>query len=90
MSFGGPQCYARAPPSRVACRGRHRAEGCRTLDILADNDLPGHRHREQEYGYLSYYHHVVLDFQEVDSLVHIVTEELGTRGFTTPFFPASR
>jgi hypothetical protein len=45
----------------------------------------GHRHREQEYGHLSYYHHVILGLEDVGSLVHTVTEELGTRGFTTPF-----
>jgi len=48
-----------------------------------------HRHREQEYGYLSYYHHIVLDLKEVDSLVHTITEQLGTRGLTTPFLFSS-
>ena len=48
--------------------------------------ITGHRQREQEYGYLSYLHHIVLGRGEVDGLVHIVTEELGTRGLTTPFF----
>jgi len=52
--------------------------------------ITGHRQREQEYGYLSYFHHVVLGLDEVDRLVHTVTEELGTRGLTTPFLFSSR
>src|SRR5712691_2559363 len=47
--------------------------------------ITGHRQWEQEYGYLSYFPHVVLGLDEVDRLVHAVTEELGTRGLTTPF-----
>ena len=49
----------------------------------------GHRQREQEYCYLSYFHHVVLGLDEIDRLVHTVTEELGTRGLTTPFLFSS-
>jgi hypothetical protein len=48
----------------------------------------GHRGREQDYGYLSYHHHIALGLEEVDRLVHTVTDdgdELGTRGLTTPF-----
>jgi hypothetical protein len=52
-------------------------------------NIIGYRHRDQEYGYLSYYHHVVLGLEEVHRLVHTVTEELGTRGLTTPFLFSS-
>jgi hypothetical protein len=45
----------------------------------------GHRRHEKEYGYLSYNHYVVLSLEQVNSLVCIVTEELGTRGLTVPF-----
>jgi hypothetical protein len=44
--------------------------------FLLTMPVSGHRHHEQEYGYLSYYHHIVLGLEEVDSLVHTVTEEL--------------
>ena len=54
------------------------------IPLLTMNST-GHRHREQEYGYLSYHHHIVLGLDEVHRLVHTVTEELGTRGLTTPF-----
>jgi Domain of unknown function (DUF1708) len=57
--------------------------------LLTINAHTGHRHREQEYGYLSYYHHVVLGLDEVHRLVHTVTEELSTRGLTTPFLFSS-
>jgi len=89
MSFGDPECCVRVPPSRVACRGRHRAEGCRTLDILADNDRPRtppsrarirlpllsspHRPRPRRGR----------------QLVYTVTEQLGTRGIITPFLFSS-
>jgi len=46
-------------------------------------------HREREYGHLSYHHHVVLSLDEVNRLVRTVTEELGTRGLTTPFLFSS-
>ncbi|KAI9507647.1 hypothetical protein F5148DRAFT_1306912 [Russula earlei] len=49
----------------------------------------GSRHREQDYGYLSYQHHVVLGLDDVDRLVHTLTDELGTRGLTTPFLFSS-
>ncbi|KAH9059688.1 hypothetical protein EDB87DRAFT_1675041 [Lactarius vividus] len=49
----------------------------------------GPREREQDYGYLSYHRHVVLGLEEVDRLVRIVTEELRTRGLTTPFLFSS-
>jgi hypothetical protein len=51
--------------------------------------ITGHRRREHEYGYLSYLHHVVLGLDEVDRLVRTVTEELSTRGLTTPFLFSS-
>jgi hypothetical protein len=41
--------------------------------------VTGHRQGEQEYGYLSYYHHII----------HTITEELGTCGLTTPFLFSS-
>jgi len=34
--------------------------------------ITGHRQREQEYGFLSYFHHVVIGLDEVDHLVHTV------------------
>jgi len=40
---------------------------------------------EQEYGYLSYHYYVVLGVDEVDRLVHTITEMFGTRGLTIPF-----
>jgi len=50
--------------------------------------ITGHRQREQEYRCLSYLHHVVIGLDEVDRLVHTVTEEFGTRGLTKPsLFP---
>jgi len=51
--------------------------------------ITGHRQREQEYGCLSYFHHIVLGLEEVDRLVHTVTEELATRGLMTPFLFSS-
>ena len=42
--------------------------------FLLTMSVAGHHHREQEYVYLSYYHHIVLGLEEVDSLVHTVTE----------------
>jgi hypothetical protein len=47
--------------------------------------ITGPREREQDYGYLSYQRHIVLGLDEVDRLVRTVTDELGTRGLTTPF-----
>jgi hypothetical protein len=41
---------------------------------------PGH-----DYGYLSYKRHVILGLEQVARLVGVVTEELGSRGLTTPF-----
>ncbi|KAI0280241.1 hypothetical protein BC826DRAFT_1191647 [Russula brevipes] len=55
----------------------------------SDSERGGHRGREQDYGYLSCHHHIVLGLEEVDRLVHTVTEELGTRGLTTPFLFSS-
>ncbi|KAN0128116.1 hypothetical protein V8E53_014097 [Lactarius tabidus] len=51
---------------------------------LSDSER-GPREREQDYGYLSYQRHIVLGLDEVDRLVRTVTDELGTRGLTTPF-----
>jgi hypothetical protein len=47
----------------------------------------GHHHHEQEYGYLSYNHYIVLSLEQVDSLV---TEVLSTHGLTTPFLFSSQ
>ena len=43
-------------------------------------------HHDQEYGYLSYYHYVVLSIEQVDSLVPAVS----TRGLTTPLLFSSQ
>jgi len=51
--------------------------------------ITGHHQWEQEYDYLSYFHHVVLGLDEVDRLVHTVTEELGTGDLTNPFLFSS-
>ncbi|KAH8995933.1 hypothetical protein EDB92DRAFT_1942827 [Lactarius akahatsu] len=59
-------------------------------DLASPSDSErGPREREQDYGYLSYHRHVVLGLEEVDRLVRIVTEELSTRGLTTPFLFSS-
>jgi hypothetical protein len=49
----------------------------------------GHHGREQDYDYQSYHHHIVLGLEGVYRLVHTVTDELGTRGLTTPFLFSS-
>jgi hypothetical protein len=50
----------------------------------------GSQEHKQNYGYLSYQQHVVLGLNEVDCLVHTVTEELDTtHGFTTLFLFSS-
>ena len=79
--------------------GRHRRVslvvaviGPRALEpwiFVLTMSVAGHRHREQEYGYLSYYYHIILGLEAVDSLVHTVTEEIGTRGLTTLFLLSS-
>jgi Meiotically up-regulated protein Msb1/Mug8 domain len=56
---------------------------------LLTSTITGHHEREQDYGYLSYQHHVVLGLDEVNRLVRTVTDELGTRGLTTPFLFSS-
>jgi hypothetical protein len=48
-------------------------------------DLP----KERDYGHLSYARHVILGLEQVDFLVQVVTEELNTRGLTTPFIFSS-
>ncbi|KAH9035224.1 hypothetical protein EDB85DRAFT_2215591 [Lactarius pseudohatsudake] len=59
-------------------------------DLASPSDSErGPREREQDYGYLSYHRHIVLGLEEVDRLVRIVTEELRTRGLTTPFLFSS-
>ena len=86
-------CPGVAPPSRVAgvpSSGLVLSPQPPTVDTLLTMSITGHRQREQEYGYLSYFHHVVLGLDEIDRLVHTVTEELGTRGLTTPFLFSSR
>ena len=52
-------------------------------------NIPGHCQLEQEYGCLSYFHHIILGPNEVDCLVHTITKELGTCGLTTPFLFSS-
>lgn len=42
-------------------------------------------HPAHDYGYLSYKRHVVLSLEQLSSLVEVLTEELGSRGLTTPF-----
>ena len=49
----------------------------------------GPREREQDYGYLSVHRHIVLGLDEVARLVQTITDELGTRGLTTPFLFSS-
>jgi hypothetical protein len=53
--------------------------------------IAGHRHREQEYGYFSYYHHIVLGLEEVDSLVHTTPSQKSSAhvGSPTPFLFSS-
>jgi len=51
--------------------------------------ITGHCQWEQEYGCLSYFHHIVLGPDEVNHLVHTVTKELGTCSLTTPFLFSS-
>jgi hypothetical protein len=72
-----------------AVRGRHRRVSLVVAVIgpsaveprvfLLTMSVAGHPHCEHEYDHLSYSHHVVLGLEVVDSLVHTVTEELGTR-----------
>ena len=66
-----------------------RASNPLTSSPLLTTTIIGHREREQDYGYLSYQHHVVLGLDEVNRLVRTVTDELGTRGLTTPFLFSS-
>ncbi|THH15455.1 hypothetical protein EW146_g5031 [Bondarzewia mesenterica] len=47
------------------------------------------REREQDYGFLSYQRHIVLGLEEADRLVCVVTDELASRGLTTPFIFSS-
>jgi hypothetical protein len=60
-----------------------------SVHTILTTAITGHREREQDYGYLSYQHHVVLGLDEVNRLVRTVTDELGTRGLTTPFLFSS-
>jgi len=46
--------------------------------------ITGYCQREQEYGYLSYLRHIVLGLDEIDCLVHTITE-FSTCGLTAPF-----
>jgi hypothetical protein len=43
-------------------------------------EQPGH-----DYGYLSYKRHVILGLEQAARLVEVITNELGSRGLTTPF-----
>jgi len=56
--------------------------------LLLIMSITGHCQWGQEYGHLSYLHHVVLGLDEVDHLVHTITKGLGTCLLTNPFpFP---
>jgi len=56
--------------------------------LLLIMSITGHCQQEQEYGHLSYLHHIVLGLNEVNHLVHTITKGLGTRLLTNPFpFP---
>lgn len=39
----------------------------------------------QDYGYLSYKRHVVLGLEDIGRLVDVASQEIGSRGLTTPF-----
>ena len=39
----------------------------------------------QDYGYLSYKRHVVLGLEDISRLVDVTSQEIGSRGLTTPF-----
>ena len=86
-------CPGVAPPSRVT--GVPHWASCFHLNpqlwipYNVTMSITGHPQREQEYSYLSYFHHVVLGLDEVNCLVHTVTEELSTRGLTTAFLFSS-
>ena len=47
-------------------------------------DLPEHEFT-QDYGYLSHKRHIVLGLGEISRLVHVASQEICTRGLTTPF-----
>jgi Domain of unknown function (DUF1708) len=49
-----------------------------------EQEHPGHN-----YGYLSYKRHVILGIAEVARLVQVLTDELSSRGLTTPFLFSS-
>ena len=78
---------------RVLLARPHRASCFRpkppTLDTLTDDEHHRPPPAEQEYGYPSYHHHVVLGVDEVGRGVHTVTDVFGTRGLTTPFLFSS-
>ena len=90
--FGDRQCCASG--ATIACRWCALASCFRLARIpqpwisLPTMSITGHSQWAKKYGYLSYLRHVVLGLDEVDHLVHTVTEELGTCSVTTPFpFP---
>jgi len=85
-------CPGVAPQSRVVgvpSSGLVLSPNPQAWIYLLTMSITGHRQREQEYAYLSYFHLVVLGLDEVDRLVHTVNEELSTRGPTTPFLLSS-
>ena len=49
----------------------------------------GHCHCKQEYSYLSYNHYVIRTLEQVNSLVHTITEEPSTCELTIPFLFSS-
>ena len=89
MRFGDRRCCASR--ATVACCwfaliGPHAfAQPWITLLTMS---ITGPCQQEQEYGYLSYLHHVVLGLDEIDRLVHTITE-FGTHGRTTLSFLSS-
>jgi len=50
--------------------------------------ITGPCQREQEYGYLSYLHHIILGLDEIDRLVHTITK-FSIYGLTTLSFLSS-
>jgi hypothetical protein len=55
------------------------------LDLSPPRFGSPERETAQDYGYLSYQRHVVLGLEEITRLVDVVSQELCTRGLTTPF-----
>jgi hypothetical protein len=60
-----------------------------SLDQPRNDPATEERPKEHDYGYLSYARHVTLGLDQAERLVNVVTDELNTRGLTTPFIFAS-